>query len=155
MSVNSNLITRNNVVLECHSLKPKLTLGKFSIQLSILERFENYSKMTSMIPLIPQINHYFINKYDNKYSKIRLKNSIHDVHDCCRSISQAKRHNKKLIMTITGPQCCFRDATLCYSQLTIARSEVYLRKTSGTMKLIRKHPFSEKELKFEIFIYIF
>jgi len=41
-------------------------------------------------------------------------------------------------MTIAGPESCLWNITLSYSQLMIARSEVYLRKTSGTLNLIEK-----------------
>ncbi|KAK4737524.1 hypothetical protein R3W88_001221 [Solanum pinnatisectum] len=97
----------------------------------------NYYEITSMILLTPRINWDIINKHDKIYVKIRLKYSVHQVHESCRIISQAKRHNKKLVMTITSPKCFLRDVTFSYSQLKIARSEVYLRKASGTLKLIK------------------
>ncbi|KAK4731717.1 hypothetical protein R3W88_024705 [Solanum pinnatisectum] len=102
--------------------------------------------MTSMIILTPRINQYVINKHDNKHINIRLKHSVHKVHKRCRGITQAKRHNKKLIMTITSLECCLRDIIFSYSQLMIARSKVYLTKASGTLKLIEKIINSQKRI---------
>ncbi|KAK4724128.1 hypothetical protein R3W88_026907 [Solanum pinnatisectum] len=119
---------------------------KFGIKLLIFENLKDYSEMTSMILFIPRIKEYVINEDDNKHVKIWLKYSLHKIHEHCRSISQTKRYNKKLIMTITAPKCCLRDATFSYSQLMIARFEIYLRKLSGTLKLTKKIINSRKRI---------
>ncbi|KAK4729331.1 hypothetical protein R3W88_022319 [Solanum pinnatisectum] len=102
--------------------------------------------MTNMILLNPRINQNIINENNNKHIKIRIKHSVHKIHERCRSISQTKCHDSKLIMTISGPKSCIRDVTLSYSQLMIARSEIYLRKTSGTLKLIEEIINSQKRI---------
>ncbi|KAK4737402.1 hypothetical protein R3W88_001099 [Solanum pinnatisectum] len=91
-----------------------------------------------MIILIPRVDQDVVDEYINKHIHILLKHYVHEIHECCRSINQTKGHNKELIMTITGPKCCLRDVTFSHSQLMIARFEVYLRETNGTMKLVEK-----------------
>ncbi|KAK4731637.1 hypothetical protein R3W88_024625 [Solanum pinnatisectum] len=100
--------------------------------------------MISMILLTPRINQNVINKHNNKYVNIWLKHFVHKVHECYRSISLAKIHDKKLIMTIMGPEYCLWNITLSYLELMIDQFEVYLRKASGTLKLIQNIISSNK-----------
>lgn len=59
---------------------------------------------------------------------------------------QDKEQHKELIETITSIGYYLRNVTLTYIQLMIARSKVYHRKSSVTLKLVQNFVNSHKEI---------
>ncbi|KAK4734393.1 hypothetical protein R3W88_008654 [Solanum pinnatisectum] len=100
--------------------------------------------MIDMIIFIPRVDQDLVNEYNNKHIQILFKDFVHEIRECCRSVCQTKGHNKELILTIMGPKCYFWDVTFSHFQLMISRYEVYLRETSGTLKLVEKVMNSRK-----------
>ena len=82
--------------------------------------------MTCMFFLNPRVKENIINKDDNEQVKVLFENSIHQIHEICRSISYSKRHNFKFIMTLPSFEGCFQNVTISDSELMITRLEVYL-----------------------------
>lgn len=52
---------------------------------------------------IPRVNQNIVNKHNNKYVQVRLKNSIHRVHKSDWGVSYPKRHYKKLVVFVSSP----------------------------------------------------
>ena len=53
----------------------------------ILESLQNDSQMISMFFLTPRVNEYIINKDDNEQVQLLFEDSVHQIHESCRSIS--------------------------------------------------------------------
>ena len=58
---------------------------------------EYYSEVFRMLLPTFKIYQYIVNKYYNKLVKVWVEYSVHQVHEYGWSISQSKRHYKKLI----------------------------------------------------------
>ena len=84
------------------------------------------------------IHQDIINKHNDTNVKQLMKYLVHQTHEGCRSIGQAKGHHHKLIMTISGPECCLGDILPSDPQLMVTRSEVNLGKDDSTLKLIKQ-----------------
>ena len=61
-----------------------------------------------------------IDEYNHKLIKIRTEDTIHQVHESCRSVRQSKRHYKKLVVPVTRTKGSLWDVLLANPQLVIS-----------------------------------
>lgn len=73
-----------------------------------------------------------------------LEHSVHQIHKGCWGICESKGHDQKLEVTISGFESYFWNAIFSDSELIIAKSEVYLRKVTGTLQLVEQVIYSRK-----------
>src|SRR6266487_6340879 len=112
--------------------KPKLTLTEFGIKLLLSQNIKNNPQMLCMLLRILRVDQNIINEDYYEFMKIRLKNSIHIIHEYCWSIGQTKRHNQKFIMTITSPESSFGHVRSPDTNLMIPGSKINLGKDSSS-----------------------
>ena len=99
---------------------------------------QNNSQMTCIFFLTPRVNEDIINKDDNEQVQVLFENSIHQIHERCRSINSRNDNNNKFMLTIPSSKGCFWNVTISDFELMITRSEVYLCKMASTLNLVKQ-----------------
>ncbi|CAL0321634.1 unnamed protein product [Lupinus luteus] len=84
--------------------------------------------MLDMSFCILRINQNIIDKYDHKCVEIWMKNSVHVIHEYCRSIGYTKWHHEVFVMTISHPKSSFQNILRLHAYLVVTRSKIDLRK---------------------------
>src|SRR4051812_24376350 len=123
---------------EFHLCEPKLTLRELRVETMVSQQLQNYVKMLLVLSLRTEIDKNVVYKNDHKLTKIRLADPMHQVHEYCRCVGQTKRHDPELKLTVSSPECSFRNVGLSHPQLMIARPKIDLRETSRTTQLIEQ-----------------
>ena len=89
-----------------HQIYPELTLAQFRIKLFFSQGLQCYSQVLYMFIRISGINQDIINEDNYKLVQVGLEDFVHQCHECCRCISQPKRHYTELIVPVPRPECC-------------------------------------------------
>src|SRR4051812_4014643 len=77
-------------------------------------------------------------KNDHKLIQVWLKNPVHEIHEDGWCISQPKRHDSELKVSVSGPECSLQNVRFSHPQLMIACPKIDLRETSRTTQLIEQ-----------------
>ena len=75
--------------------------------------------MLFMLLLIFGIYEDVIDEYYHKFIQVGPKDSIHQIHNCCRRISESERHHCELIMPVASFEGCFWYIFFLDSQLML------------------------------------
>jgi len=67
---------------------------------------------------------YHKKKHQDKLSKMRTEELVHEALECCWHIGEAKWHHYKLVMTFMSVKSCFRNVFLPYSYLMVTRPQI-------------------------------
>jgi len=79
-----------------------------------------------------------IQVHNDKRVKEKMKNIIHEPHECSLCISQPKRHDQPLEKTLPHFEGCLPRVLLLYPHLMISTLEINLGKELGTLQLLQQ-----------------
>ncbi|KAK4708720.1 hypothetical protein R3W88_029645 [Solanum pinnatisectum] len=102
--------------------------------------------MINMLILTLSVNQNIINEHNHKYVEVLSKHHIHQIHKCCRSISQPKQHYQKLIMTIPSSKIHLWNVIFFHPQLVITRAKINLREITCSLKLVKQIIYPSKRI---------
>jgi hypothetical protein len=102
------------------------------------QSYEDYTQMFSVVFLIFRIYQDVINKYHHKLIQLGHKHRIHQVHEVCGGIGQAKGHNKILIKTVSCTESCFWNIFQMDFNLMVTRPQINLGKDFSFRQLIKQ-----------------
>src|SRR3954470_23200787 len=94
--------------------------------------------MLSMIIFTLGIDQNIINEHNYKLIQIIMKDPIHILHEYTRCISNTKRHNRILIMTIPCPKSSLLNILRLHTNLMIPRPQINLAKHTSSNQLIHQ-----------------
>ena len=101
------------------------------------EKLHDKIQMMEMLSPGFTIDEDIIKEDQNEFSKVGPKYFIHQCLKCGRSISEAKGHDQKFIVTIIFVECYFMDILLMNLNVMIPKMKIQLGEKISSMKLIK------------------
>ena len=135
--INLYTLVGHNMTKEGQWSQPKLTFVEFHIQLMFPQYLRYHSQMLSMLLSGLRVYEDVIYEYYVKRIKVFMEDPIHKIHKHDWCISETKWNDNKFVMTITGMEGSLRNILLSHSKLVIPWPEIYFRKETWSLELIK------------------